>query len=274
MDKRITYKTHLVLLMLWLCAETQGQVNFLGSIEELDGILLFQAADNENGYYYLPAIPRIKQTEGSYEAHLAKYLNHDGSYSGGIFTATIEFSLSPQEREKVQHYIKRKNPKAHLIGQLPLYRFAEDGQHGKIGFQLVSSTFNPGNNAIVKKALVSRSAPLQHSAKAYLSIELTKEGASILEQSLKMGTSDLSVVITAYYPALAPSFYAKAALTTSSISERVYKKNANGLLSKDELKNLVVELDQEHSIAIEIFDDSEGQKDSEEKQDAILTLLV
>lgn len=251
-------KTFFHIALLWvLCLPfaALAQVNYQGVIITKNGIQLFQDAYDENAYYYLPKAPRLVSNQDStYQTALVKYVNQQQGVNGAYFSAVLEYKLDQKEIIELERELKDINSAAHIKGQLPLYTFKEDARYGNTSFKLISSTFS-AKNEMLNEVITSGHAPLQSGAKAAIMMELSQQGASLLEQSLWQETSDLNVLITAYYPALSPSFFAKISAPTQALIQIFKRDFKQRIIAPNEVEQFMQSQEVNQLLDIEIFDD-------------------
>ncbi|MGK0363627.1 MAG: hypothetical protein ACI85O_000680 [Saprospiraceae bacterium] len=237
-----------------------AQVNHLGVLNMDNGMLLFQDAYDEDAYYYLPKAPRLVRNEDStFQTALVKYIDVEQNISGAYFSAILEYQLDAAEVKNLEKELKSKNKKAFIKGQLPLYTFKDDARYGNTSFKLVSSTFST-KNTMTNKVITSGHAPLQPGARTAIMMELSKQGASLLEQSLLQETSDLNVLMTAYYPALTPSFLAKISVPSQELTQIFQNNFHRKTMNSSEIQQLMQSKEMNHLLNIEIFDEKKDAK--------------
>jgi len=237
-----------------------AQVNYLGVINMDNGLLLFQDAYDEDAYYYLPKTPRLVRNEDStFQTALVKYVDAQQKISGAYFSATLEYQLDPSEVKILEEEIKSKNKNAFIKGQLPLFSFKDDARYGNTSFKLVSSTFS-SKNKMTNQVITSGHAPLQAGARTAIMMELSQQGAILLEQSLLQETSDLNVLMTAYYPALTPSFLAKISVPSQKLNQVFQNNFSRKTMNQFEIQQLMQSQEINQLLNIEIFHDQKDAK--------------
>lgn len=254
-------KTYLQLVIIW-CLFTPywsgAQVNYGGVISTQNGTQLFQDAYNENAYYYLPKAPRLARLQDStYQTALVKYIDIHEGFSGAYFSAILEYKLDNAEVQELEAELKAMNSKAFIKGQLPLFSFKEDPRYGNTSFKLVSSSFS-NTNEMLNKVITSGQTPLQSGAKAAIMMELTRQGASLLEQSLLQTTSDINVLSTAYYPALSPSALVKISAPTQKLAAVFLRDFQQKVFAPEQVEELMQSQEMSQFLNIEIFNDQEN----------------
>ncbi|MBK9492504.1 MAG: hypothetical protein IPO07_29695 [Haliscomenobacter sp.] len=177
---------------------------------QIDGIQLLQDKDNPNDYYYIPQYPRVAQKEdGSLEILCLKYVGTGGAATnGGVFHALIEFTLPNKLIEILQDKLKTvAGGAARIAGAVPIQQAVKDGEAGLASFQVVSSILR--DNTFAKSIITSGFAPFLPGSKAAISARLSQEGATLLFETLKRPTSDVSIALSGYYEAVVKAYNAE-----------------------------------------------------------------
>lgn len=239
----------IILLVVLSNQFTNAQVAFDSKIIKINDTRLFQDSNDRNAFYYLPSSPRVVKKDSIYKFHLWKYMGIENKIYGGIFSAQIEFALSVEERQELSKLLKQKYPKAYLKEQLPLFTFQNDQKHGTVSFKVVTNTINTK-----EQILTSGYAPVQFGSKASIMLELNRGQTSLLEQLFKMGTSDLSIIIKAYYPEKSPKFDARIAIPSLNVNNVAKGK----LLSQKDIEDISRALADKNNIDVKIYDSDES----------------
>ena len=215
----------------------QAQVHYGGKIDSYRGIKLFQDEVDKNIFYYLPEGPKIKEEKGIYKFHLIKYINEDKSIIGGVLKAVFDFSLSKEEINSAQKYLRKSNKQAFIKYQLPLYAFTDNLKYGKASLKVESGFLNSKEGHNFNEILTSKYIPLQSGGAFSVLLHLNEKQISLLEESLKMETSDLSAVIQGYYPAISPDLNIEISIAAKYGYEKINKaidKNYDYLKMKND----------------------------------------
>ncbi len=232
-------------------------VDYDAGILTIQGVQVFQDAQDANAYYYLPQYPRIAtNSAGDFEILLLKYLDAGTDNNGGIFHTLIEFALPDDVRESVAEELADLRPGAELIGALPLLQADEDDPVG--GFRVISATLGSSDaGGVDSKVITSGPAALAPGAKAAVAAHLSQQDATILMESLTGATSDISVAIRGYYEAKVKGYNAvvSASMDTVYSHDSIISSYQKGY-TKRQLRDVVDELVQDGAINIEVFDRS------------------
>lgn len=227
---------------------------------ELNGVQLLQDSDNKNAYYYIPPYPRISRlSNGDFEFFCIKYVGGKGKEdSGGLLHALVQFSLPPEEFKELQKALKDLLPDAVLMGAVPLLE--DDGEGSPPGFRIVSSILdvNSAGN-FTTQIITSGNAPLVAGSKAAIAAQLTPDGSTLLWESFSGPTSDISVVIQAYYHALVKAYHARITADLAVVYEHFSSfQNKQGGFKREQTRQAIDSLTQAGVIDIQIADMSDA----------------
>jgi hypothetical protein len=153
-------------------------------------LTLFPELSNPNVYYYLPDKASLAtDPNGNPAFSFLRYVENVRSAAdtregegGGIFHVVVEMNVTQAMLDEARQALRRINSSGTIQGPV-VY---------KSGTIALISSFKE-NNEFTKKVIGLGSAPLLDNQKVSVSLQLTKLGAKILSESIKMGTSDLSV---------------------------------------------------------------------------------
>jgi len=143
-------------------------------------------------YYYLPDRPRIATQNGRPQFSFLKYVQNvetagEGGTTrgqgGGIVHFLVTYEVSDEMRREAEQELRRQVRGATLAGPV-MYR---DGT-----FSLVSG-FTDTESDLTRKVYGIGKAPVLEGQKAAVSMHLTREGATLLWESFKTATPDLSI---------------------------------------------------------------------------------
>lgn len=157
-------------------------------------------------YYYMPVNLHLSQRpDGTPEFLFLKFTTEkradQGGVNGGLMHFLMEWGLTPDQEKELGEAIKEKNPKAVLMGAVPLE--AETGDGGS--FQIISGTLS--DDKMATKLVSSGKAPLVPGGKCAAASRLTAEGAQLLAASFEKARSitDLSIALNFGYTTLTPA---------------------------------------------------------------------
>lgn len=243
---------------------------------QIDGIQLLQDKDNPNDYYYIPQYPRVAQKEdGSLEILCLKYVGTGGAATnGGVFHALIEFTLPNKLIEILQDKLKTvAGGAARIAGAVPIQQAVKDGEAGLASFQVVSSILR--DNTFAKSIITSGFAPFLPGSKAAISARLSQEGATLLFETLKRPTSDVSIALSGYYEAVVKAYNAEVIAESKMVYthfSRVFNKQEG--YTKDEIRNVTDKLIRDQVIKVQSFDRGASLNVSTKDMDNILNMVT
>jgi len=172
-----------------------AQEILLDQFEQAGGLILFRSFDEPLEYYYVPNNPQVAENEnGKPEFGFIKYARNIPSESGeggiqeagggGVVHFLVTYSVPSEQVEKAQQELLQKVEDARIVGPV-LFRSGT--------FSLVT-TIADEKGRFTNRVVGLGKAPLIEGSKAAVSIDLTPEGASLLWESFKMDTPDISIL--------------------------------------------------------------------------------
>ncbi len=179
-------------LLVLCCISLYAQPINLDRPFKAGELTLFPDILKPNVYYYLSDKPHLgKDANGQVQFSFLKFVKTAASGAGpvgeveggGIVHAVIELGVTPQQLAAARTDLRRINGAGEISGPI-LYK------GGTIA--LVSSIANP-DGGMAKKVIGLGKAPVMDGHKAAVSVLLTAQGASILWESFKTSTPDMSV---------------------------------------------------------------------------------
>lgn len=254
----------------------QGIVKYDEGRLEVDGIQLLQDSENNNAYYYIPPYPRISLMEsGEFEFLCAKYVGLKGEENGGgLFHALIQFSLTKEETRVLEKKLREKFPQAMIMGAVAMM---EDEERKDVpSFRIVSTILNAqGATQFTSNVISSGKAPFLPGSKAAIAAHLTQQGATLLWESFRGSTSDVSVVVEGYFRAKVKAYKA----TVNADLELVYNhfssfKNKQSGFTRDQATHILDSLCQRGVIDIDVADLSAGLNVNTEAYQNILNIIT
>lgn len=211
----------LMLFTLTRILDCHAMVKFDEGRLVLEGIQLFQDRDIPSDYYYLPNSPSLtRKPDGTLDFLFMKYAGQGGeTSSGGLLHALIGFELSANEVSKLAKALSKKVPGARLKGPVPLQEASKQGTGSLGSFWLLTSVLGAGLSGSTPKIITSGKAPLYPGSKAAIAVGMTQAQATLLWESMKGATSDVSVVIEAYFEASLKSYQAEVRADLNEVYE-------------------------------------------------------
>lgn len=242
-----------------------GLVSFSAAEVELDSVplqvanaILFRDHADPNIYYYMPNQPRLAYwPDGTPKLTFLKYTKAGKEESkGGILHFFVKYGLEEQELAKVRQELAKINPKATIKGPLVFK---------KGSFLVVSAAVGEGG-AFTRKIIGEGKAPLISGSEVSVSIAVTPEGATFLEEALRQPTYPVSVRFEMTYEGLTPKYQATATIHWSKVREyfdqyskwKIYKKKKLGLWTwyvrtgTGELREIKDELTSKGAVRVDI----------------------
>lgn len=242
-----------------------GLVSYSAAEVELDSVplqvanaILFRDHADPNVYYYMPNQPRLAYwPDGTPKLTFLKYTKAGKEEAkGGILHFFVKYGLDEQELNKVRQELAKINPKATIKGPLVFK---------KGNFMVVSAAVGEGG-AFTRKIIGEGKAPLISGSEVSVSIAVTPEGATFLEEALRQPTYPVSVRFEMTYEGLTPKYQATATIHWSKVREyfdqyskwKIYKKKKLGLWTwyvrtgTGELREIKDELTSQGAVKVDI----------------------
>ncbi len=161
-------------------------------------------------WYYLPTSPHIsRDSKGIPQFSLIKFVTDKSKEQGGVEGAVlhflVEFGLSPQQKKELEKKFKARVNGAVLKGAVPLESTAEGNS-----FRIISAIFE--DKEFTSHIVTSGKAPVMEGQKVAVAARLSAYGATLLEKSLKLPTSQISVEFELRYLTKIPAYHAKVTI--------------------------------------------------------------
>jgi hypothetical protein len=245
----------------------------------IKGILLLQEVGDPKAYYYIPQFPRLAtKPDGSFEILCLKYKAADGSgkADGGLFHALIEFTLPEDVLAELDKELKTQVPGARVVGPVPLLHAAKDGEAGGGSFRIVSGVLAEREEGGFTQVVVkSDEAPLLPGSRAVVAAILTAEGATLLFDSLKSPTSDVSVSIHAYFEAAVQAYNAKVTADVSTVYTHLSEvQNRQQNYTKRQVRKVIDDLQRTGTLKVESLDRTAGLGIKATEMEGILQIVT
>lgn len=227
--KRLTLVLLVVLILFGLTSYAAAEVELDSAPLQVANAILYRDHADPNVFYYMPNQPRLAfWPDGTPKLTFLKYTRAGKEEAkGGILHFFVKYGLDEQELNKVRQELVKINPKATIKGPLVFK---------KGSFMVVSAAVGEGG-VFTRKIIGEGKAPLISGSEVSVSIAVTPEGATFLEEALKQPTYPVSVRFEMTYEGLTPKYQATATIHWSKVREyfdqyskwKIYKKKKLGI---------------------------------------------
>lgn len=172
-----------------------------------------------NQYYCLPANLRLaRRADGVPEFLFLKFTTEAradaGGINGGLMHFLMEWGLTPAQETELKEKLAKTDPKAVLMGVVPMEAAGEGGS-----FQILSATMS--DSKLTTAMINSGRAPLVPGGKAAAAARLSPEGAQLLAATLEKqrSISDVSLDLNFAYTVLTPAVRATMTVDWSKLEK-------------------------------------------------------
>ncbi len=246
-----------IVVLLFFCSIPclKAEVS-LEEVVQAGGFAFYRDHADPHKYYYVPGEPRLAmRRDGTPEFTFIKYSKTGGDVKGGIVHFLVTWGLSDSELMSAGSALQMIDPQAKVAGPVPF----KEGT-----FKIISATAGEGGLFNVKVCGEGK-APIMPNQKAAVSIALTQEGATLLWESFKNPTSDVSVMFMMKYTGITPAYQAKLKVDW----DKVYTHHEIGLQAKGtiqmvqlqaDVKAILDELRQKGAIQLEVVGENENMQ--------------
>lgn len=154
-------------------------------------LIVFPDITDANAYYYLSDKPKLATDEnGTPQFSFIRYVKNVRSdedvsregEGGGIVHAVVVLDVTQEQIDEAKRELRRINPNGQIVGPV-VYKSGR--------FSLVSS-FKDEQGGLATRVIGLGNAPVLDGQKAAVSMQLTKQGATILWESFKTAAPDIS----------------------------------------------------------------------------------
>jgi len=228
----------------------------LDEVVQAGRFVLYRDHADAHKYYYVPDAPRLAmKRDGTPEFTFIKYAKTGGATKGGIVHFLVTWGMSEGELSSAESSLRLKDPEARIAGPVPF----KEGT-----FKVVSAT--AGEGGIFNRRIVGEGkAPIMPGQKAAVSIALTEEGASLLWESFKNPTSDISVMFSLRFAGVTPAFQAKLKVNWDKVyTQHDIKLHAEGSVKvvklQADVRAILEELRQKGAIQLEVVGENQDMQ--------------
>ncbi|MGQ9801193.1 MAG: hypothetical protein ACUVRL_05975 [Candidatus Saccharicenans sp.] len=256
--KRISSILLAVSCLFGLASYAVAEVELDSAPLQVANAILYRDHADPNVFYYMPNQPRLAYwPDGTPKLTFLKYTKAGKEEAkGGILHFFVKYGLDEQELNKVRQELVKINPKATIKGPLVFKKGT---------FMVVSAAAGEGG-VFTRKIIGEGKAPLISGSEVSVSIAVTPEGATFLEEALKQPTYPVSVRFEMTFEGLTPKYQATATIHWSKVREyfdqyskwRIYKKKKLGIWTlyvrtgTGELREIKDELTSKGAVKIDI----------------------
>jgi hypothetical protein len=214
--------------------------------------LFYRDHADAHKYYYVPDEPRLaRRSDGTPEFTFIKYTKAGGDMKGGVVHFLVTWGLTSTEIGSAESALQLFDPEGEVIGPVPF----KEGT-----FKIISATAS-ADGIFDAKVCGEGQAPIMPGQKGAVSIALNQEGASLLWESFKNPTTDVSVMFLLKYNGITPAYEAKLKVDW----DKVYTHHdvsltgggvVKGVKLEGEIKAIFEELRQQGAIQLDVTGES------------------
>jgi hypothetical protein len=228
----------------------------LDEVIQAGRFVLYRDHADPHKYYYVPDAPRLAtDRDGTPEFSFIKYAKTDGATKGGIIHFLVTWGFTSGEMSSAESSLRLKDPEGTIAGPVPF----KEGT-----FRVVSST--AGEGGIFNRRIAGEGkAPILPGQKAAVSIALTEEGASLLWESFKNPTSDVSVLFDLKFTGVTPAFQAKLKVDWDKVyTQQDIKLHAEGTIkvakAEVDVRAILEELRQKGAVQLDVVGENQNMQ--------------
>jgi len=207
--------------------------------------LLFRDHADPHGYHYMPLGPRIAAwPDGRPKFSFIQYVRSGKDITGGILHFLCTFGLTTEELSQARRELTKADKDGKILGPV---------MFTKGDFHIISASAGEGG-VFARKVVGTGKAPLLAGSEAAVSIALTEEGSTLLLNSFKQPTSDISVQFVMTYQGLTPAYQAKLTVDWDKVYDhREFKMDAGHLFVSVQIQKIYAELREQGAIKLEVI---------------------
>ncbi|MEW5807312.1 MAG: hypothetical protein AB1756_08215 [Acidobacteriota bacterium] len=249
------YLAAIAMMITALTPSLMAEVS-LEEVVQAGGLAFYRDHADPHKYYYIPGEPRLViRKDGTPEFTFIKYMKTGGDIKGGIIHFLVTWGLSDNEIMSAESALQMIDAKAKVAGPVPF----KEGT-----FKIVSATSGQGGLFNVKVCGEGK-APIMPNQKAAVSIALTQEGATLLWESFKNPTSDISVMFMMKHSGITPAYQAKLKVDWDKVyTHHEVAFQAKGTIKMFQLegniKAILDELRQKGAIQVDVVGENQNMQ--------------
>lgn len=208
-------------LLLAVASSVAAQQLLIDRGRRVAGLWVFPLVTNPREYVYIPAQARLSTDDaGGPQFSFIRYVvNRPGedtdatitrSAGGGIINFLVQYDTPREMVEEAQQALRRQLEDDEAVIRGPVV--FTDGRYA-----LVSSIIDPDSGRPARKMLATGRAPVLEGNRIALSFDLQPQEASLLLESLKMDTPDVSVMFDMTFTGLNEAYDAELFIDWSEV---------------------------------------------------------
>ncbi len=208
-------------------------------------VLLFRDHADEHGYHYMPLAPRISTwPDGTPKFSFIQYVRTGKEITGGILHFLCTFGLTKEEISQAERELARIDRDGKILGPVMFV---------KGDFHIISASAGEGG-VFARKVAGTGKAPLLAGTEAAVSIALTEEGSTLLMESFRQPTSDVSVQFVMTYQGLTPAYRAILTVDWDKVYEhKEFKASVGNFLVSAQIQKIYAELREQGVIKLDVL---------------------
>ncbi len=212
---------------------------------QVSNALLFRDHADPHAYHYMPLSPRISTwPDGTPKFSFIQYVRTGKDITGGILHFLCTFGLTEEELEQARKELLKVDKKGKIIGPVMFI---------KGDFHIISASAGEGG-IFSRRVVGTGKAPLLAGSEAAVSIALTEEGSTLLMESFKKPTSDISVQFVMTYSGLTPAYKALLTVDWDKVyNHKEFKANVGNYFTSIKLHQIYAQLREQGSIKLEVL---------------------
>ena len=249
-----------ILFFLFSLTLSLAQPVLLNEMVEAENLICFPVHGDKNTYKYLPSQGGLSITDGKPEFSFLQYAIENEStglsassinkaLGGGLINFLVLYNTPKEEIKKAERALQRlhDNDTIRLVGPVEI----SSGE-----FLLVSSILKDGQKE--PELIGSGRAPVFQNSKVAFSFMLTPEKSTLLMESFKSKTSDISIIFDLKFKGLTNAFNGKVTVDWSMVSNSSFSKSSvNAFFFSSDTEKTFQDLSQRGAIKMESYGENE-----------------
>ncbi len=266
MNRRLSLILSLGIVLAVLPAALRAEVLLDVEPIQIEKVLLFRDHADPHGYHYMPLAPRLSVwPDGTPKFGFIQYVRTGKEITGGILHFLCTYGLTQEELEKARRDLTRVDKLGKILGPVIFV---------KGDFHIISASAGEGG-IFSRKVCGTGKAPLLAGTEAAVSIALTEEGSTLLMNSFKNPTSDVSVQFVMTYQGLTPAYHAILTVDWDKVyNQKEFKASIGGWFASATIHAIFAELRESGAIKLEVVGEDTKMDDLLETAYNTLTKMM